>query len=99
MITINELTLLGVVAEPLVLKETARGTRFAELLIDVPSPKPEKTDRFCIHVWNNLLDKVTDVKVGDKIHLKGYLSDNNYLSSDGTQYYRVDIVATKIYTE
>ncbi len=98
---LNSLNLVGIVSEPLVVKETTSGIQFGHIIIDVErsfkkQDAVKESDQFSITVWRNLIDSAMDLKRGDIVSFQGRLIDNNFVKDDGSISYKVDLIAEKL---
>ncbi len=98
---LNSLNLVGIVSEPLVIRETTSGIQFGHFIIDVErsfkkQDATKESDKFSITVWRNLIESAMDLKRGDIVSLQGRLIDNNFVKDDGTISYKVDLIAEKL---
>ena len=98
---LNSLNLVGIVSEPLVIRETTSGIQFGHFIIDVErsfkkQDATKESDKFSITVWRNLIESAMELKRGDIVSLQGRLIDNNFVKDDGTISYKVDLIAEKL---
>lgn len=94
----NQFTIVGRVAEKPVIKESASGNRFCQLLIEEVRPYKNAngesdSDVYAITLWKGLTE--ANFKKGEVVGVKGRLQSNNY-EKDGNVYYRVDFIAEKV---
>lgn len=94
----NQFTIVGRIAEKPIIKESASGNRYCQLLVEEERPYRNASgdydkDVYSITLWKGLTEE--NFKEGDLIGIRGRLQSSNF-EKDGTIYYRVDFIAEKL---
>ncbi|HCY05880.1 MAG TPA: single-stranded DNA-binding protein [Erysipelotrichaceae bacterium] len=99
---LNQCVLVGKVKQLPVIKQTANGNNYAQLVLEVDrnfrnSDGTLSTDLFQVTLWKGIAEMCMDVcKIDDIIALKGRLQAYVYESDKNKTYYNAEVIAEKV---
>lgn len=98
---LNIVVLAGKVVELPVLKETANGTKYATVVLEVTRPfknsnSQYEQDRIAVTMWKGIAETANDVcKIGSTLGIKGRISTFS-VEKEGQIYYNYEIIAEHV---
>ena len=98
----NQIILVGRIAQPIDLHVTETGKKKSELTLAVPRTYKNidgeyETDFLDCVLWTNVAESTTEYcKVGDVVGIKGRLQTRMIPKEDGTKYKKVEIIAERV---
>ena len=99
---LNQVILVGRVAQPTELHLTENGKKKSDLVLAVPRSYRNvdgeyETDFFDCTLWTAVAETTNEyVKVGDVVGIKGRLQTRMIEKEDGTKYKKVEIIAERV---
>ena len=98
----NQIILVGRIAQPVELHTTETGKKKSELTLAVPRTYKNldgeyETDFFDCTLWTTIAETTTEYcKVGDVVGIKGRVQTRMIEKEDGTKYKKVEIIAERV---
>lgn len=99
---LNQVVLVGRVAELPEIKETASGIKLAQMLIEVDrsfrnSQGEYEKDLFMCTLWRGIAETaIAQCEVGSLIGVKGRLQAGNFDTKEHSKFYYCEVVAEKV---
>ncbi len=99
---VNQIILVGRVAQPIELHLTENGKKMSDLVLAVPRQYKNidgeyETDFFDCILWTPIAETTNEyVKVGDVVGVKGRLQTRMIEKEDSTKFKKVEIIAEKV---